>query len=450
MQILHITVHLGAGAGKAIGGIAIEDKKNKHKIIVLDKPEKMGHVEKCASNEVEVIITPSIQQIREEAIGADIIIINWWHHPLLYNVLNEISSIPSRLVIWSHINGLNYPQLTYDFANCFDFCLFTSSIILKNKNWNVNQVDKIKNKSDLIYGMGDFRPEKFVPKKNYSIKAEESNKQIKIGYTGSLDYAKIHPQFVSWIKSIIENHPEVTIEIAGDVTKQIKEDVNSSSVSGNVRFLGFRNDINELLCGWDIFIYPLNPHNFATTENSLIEAMASGLPIITSCGEAEKAIITHDRNGFLAEDEKEFADLFELLVSDETLRVRLGQQARADAIKTYSISENIENLHKAFNKIITSEKTTHHFSKAIGENPFEWFVSGCNQKEIELFRKLSTLYLCDDNCEKIAEDIRLQIENMDTIFISESKGSVEQYCRYYPENEELANIAELIKRYRGV
>lgn len=450
MQILHITVHLGAGAGKAIGGIAMADKENKHSIIVLDKPEKMGHIEKCISNGIELLIMPSLSRIIEEVVKADILIINWWHHPLLYKVINDISLLPSRLIIWSHINGLNYPQLNYQFAECFDFCLLTSSVILENKNWSLEQTERIKNNSEIIYGMGDFRPESFASKNNYNIKTETDNQTIKVGYTGSLDYAKIHPQFVIWIKAIIEKYPEVIIEIAGDVTRQIEEDVDLFEISDNVHFLGFRNDIKELLSSWDIFIYPLNPHNFATTENSLIEAMASGLPIITSCGAAETAIISNGRNGLLAKDEKEFSCQFEKIVSDGLLRARLGRQARIDATERYSLVTNVGNFDRVVDMIMTREKKPHDFVKAIGDSPFEWFISGCNQKEIELFRKLSTVYLCDDNCEKIDADTRLQLENLDTIFNSESKGSVNQYCRYYPENEELANIAELIKRYIGV
>ena len=44
MKILHIAVHLGGGAGKAIAGIALECKSEaEQKIIILEKPNDMTY-----------------------------------------------------------------------------------------------------------------------------------------------------------------------------------------------------------------------------------------------------------------------------------------------------------------------------------------------------------------------------------------------------------------------
>ncbi len=40
MKILHIAVHMGAGVGKAISGIALSDKVNEYNIFLLDEPFK--------------------------------------------------------------------------------------------------------------------------------------------------------------------------------------------------------------------------------------------------------------------------------------------------------------------------------------------------------------------------------------------------------------------------
>ena len=40
MNILHITTHMGGGVGHALSDLTLWDKQNKHKIIILQKPEK--------------------------------------------------------------------------------------------------------------------------------------------------------------------------------------------------------------------------------------------------------------------------------------------------------------------------------------------------------------------------------------------------------------------------
>ena len=116
MRILHIAAHMGAGAGKAISGMAISDRESKHRIILLDKPEKSDHIIRCRQRGIEVLICTEKEQIKREVSEADVVVVNWWHHPLTYKALAEISDIPARIVLWSHVNGLNYPVLKPEFA----------------------------------------------------------------------------------------------------------------------------------------------------------------------------------------------------------------------------------------------------------------------------------------------------------------------------------------------
>lgn len=445
MKILHITVHLGAGAGKAIGGMAIADKTNTHRIVILDQPQKMDHINDCINNKIEVLITPSVQQIREEVVSADVVIVNWWHHPLLYKILYEISSMSSRMILWSHVNGLYYPQLNYGFITCFDACLFTSKISLENKLWDLKQLDFVRSKSTLVYGMGNFHPEDFLSKDTYHICKDSNIQAIKVGYTGTIDYSKIHPDFLKWFKKVIDKHPEVRFEMAGDASKQILQDVERLKLTNNVIFLGFRKDIKELLSTWDVFVYPLNPKNFATTENALIEAMASGLPIVASSGDAEKNIITHDKNGLLARDEEEFAYFVERIITEENLRSRLGHQARLNAIATYSIEDNVERFKSVMNAVMLQEKSIHDFKPIIGDNPFGWFICGCNAEDSETLKELANV----NAGINLDRNVKTKIEALDDIYKNKSKGSIEQYYRFFPDNEKLKKLVDLINICRG-
>ena len=77
MKILHITAHMGGGAGKAIAGLAINCNKiagEEHKILLLESPQKLHYVEECKQSETEVIVCEEFYKIGSYIEEADIVL----------------------------------------------------------------------------------------------------------------------------------------------------------------------------------------------------------------------------------------------------------------------------------------------------------------------------------------------------------------------------------------
>lgn len=436
MKILHIAVHMGAGAGKAISGLALSDDRNTHKILLLEKPEKTDHLDRCRAKGVNVIISPSREQMVREVLEADVVILNWWHHPLTYKTLMELSDVPSRIVLWSHVNGLYYPRLKPDMVGYFDACMFTSKASLENQDWSEEEKECIHKKSTLVYGMGDFEPGSFREKPEYSLSQE-----ISVGYVGTLDYAKLHPDFVNWLKEVVDFSPKVCFKIAGDPAPELEEDIRKAGLSENVELLGFRTDIPELLCKWDIFIYPLNPLNFATTENALLEAMAAGLPIIASDGIVERSIIEDKETGFLVSDAATFAKRMDTLLQDKNLREKMGQNARCAVVETYNGAANLGRFHEVVNTVMTHPKTKHEIASVIGTEALSWFLSGCGTEETKLLKELSQSRPGEAGWQKAA----VKLTGLSRIYKGNAKGSIKQYSRYYPEDKGLSTLTKIME-----
>ena len=441
MRILHIAAHMGAGAGKAISGMAIADREHEHRIIVLDKPEKTNHITRCSQHGIQVDACLSPEQERVEVAKADVVVVNWWHHPLLYKTLLNISKVPSRLVLWCHVNGVHYPQLQPSFLSCFEGYMFTSSASFGNDNWSKSEREEIKRKGILVYGMGDFNPENHIIKPDYEINTEN----IKVGYVGSLDYAKLHPDFVAWLKEVIKKNKHIKFELAGDVTEQLRIDVEKAGILGCVDFLGFRTDVKELLPKWDAFIYPLNPYNFATTENALIEAMASGLPIVASNGLVERTIIHDGVDGLLVGDKDAFSERLMELLKDKNFREGLGKSARVTTLDRYSVTANKQRFNEAVSKTLDDGKIIHNFSLVLGDSTFEWFLCGCSANDAEKLRFLSKVESSSVEHNKVSQ----VISSLAGIYKGKEKGSVAQYCKYFPGDEQLNALAMVMKTCGG-
>ena len=297
MKILHITTHMGGGAGHAISDLVLHDKQNCHCIILLQKPEKTKYIDLCIENGIDVFVEVSIKIIVDLMKKTDIVILHWWHHPLMCRFLNDFPEEPVRLILWSHISGCTYPLLSYRFASKFFKIFFTSQYSLENPNWLESEREKICNMSCVIWGLSEVSA--MQSKCDYRLK----NDKYKIGYTGTLARSKIHPEFPTICKKILDAVPKAEFYLLGDKESGawMIDKLQKLGIADKVHLEGDVNNVNDWLRDFDIFGDPLNPYQFATTENSILEAMSVGLPVVLLNQATEKYIVTHKEDGILAD-----------------------------------------------------------------------------------------------------------------------------------------------------
>ena len=125
------------------------------------------------------------------------------------------------------------------------------------------------------------------------------------------------------VKKSTDNKINYTIIGGGAYLEQIKE--KTKEYDTNVKFTGFLNDPKEVLETSDIFVYYSIHDNF---PNSILDGMASGLPVITNNVGAVPEIIESERDGYVAEYDEDYQEYFLNLVEDYKLREKIGQNAR--------------------------------------------------------------------------------------------------------------------------
>jgi glycosyltransferase involved in cell wall biosynthesis len=86
------------------------------------------------------------------------------------------------------------------------------------------------------------------------------------------------------------------------------------------------------------------------TPNSLLEAMASGLPVVATRVGGIPEVVVHGHSGLLAHpgDPDAFGDLIARLASDPDLRHRLGRQGRGRAVERYDRATMIRSIAPLF------------------------------------------------------------------------------------------------------
>ena len=112
-----------------------------------------------------------------------------------------------------------------------------------------------------------------------------------LGHVGRFSFQKNHDFIIDVFHQLylLDNSYKLLLIGTGDLQEQIKEKVKQLNLENNVIFLGNRSDVNELMQAMDVFIFPSHYEGLPVT---LVEAQASGLPILKSSHVPDQCIMT--------------------------------------------------------------------------------------------------------------------------------------------------------------
>lgn len=107
------------------------------------------------------------------------------------------------------------------------------------------------------------------------------DQKIVIGNTGRFTEQKNQKFAVKIFDEIYKKNKNVTLLLIGDgpLKKGLEDETKFLSVYNNIKFLGERTDVNELLQAMDFFLFPSTYEGFGI---ALIEAQAAGLMCLAS------------------------------------------------------------------------------------------------------------------------------------------------------------------------
>ncbi|HMO25015.1 MAG TPA: glycosyltransferase family 4 protein, partial [Tepidisphaeraceae bacterium] len=130
--------------------------------------------------------------------------------------------------------------------------------------------------------------------------------------------------------------------------------VDELKVRGAVRFMGAVDNasVRSLLLEHDVFALPCRVDSAGDKDGIpvvLMEAMASGVPVVSGDLEAIRELIQHDQSGLLVDGARvePTRDALARLAEDPSLRMRLGSAGRQRVIDEFSLETNITRLEAA-------------------------------------------------------------------------------------------------------
>lgn len=182
--------------------------------------------------------------------------------------------------------------------------------------------------------------------------------KFRIGTISRLTYQKNPLLLVEIASQIISKYPNTEFSILGAGL----EDHLKDNVIKRIKDLGIENQFKILNWGahdnsisylkqLDIFILP---SIFEGLPLSLLEAMAIGLPVVTSKCDGCNDVIQNNINGYNAITVNEFVDALINLIEKEDIRKRIGLRGREYVFKNHNMELYIKKLENYYSNVLAN------------------------------------------------------------------------------------------------
>jgi glycosyltransferase involved in cell wall biosynthesis len=216
--------------------------------------------------------------------------------------------------------------------------IFASNHIAKQnkKVYGIN----FKNSSIVLNGIDTSR---FKSKSTYT----KRDKFI-ITMVGRLDGSKDFDTLIKIAPILAKDIDNLTINIVGDGDDRVRlenlsKEHNSNSI---IKFLGRRSDVDDILHDSDIFVF-LNKflEGFGLV---IVEAMSTGLPVVSYNIGANSEIIDDGIDGYLVNSKDELIEKILKLYNSEDLMKRIGQNGYKKAKAKFDVRDMVKEYEKRY------------------------------------------------------------------------------------------------------
>lgn len=273
--------------------------------------------------------------------------------PLFFSVMTALLSPRINLVYTEH--GRLYPErrrfkryllnplLAMRIDHIVSISDSTKQAMARYDNFPARRIQVIQNGVDFANLMPDFD----ILAKKGSLGVADHNPIV--GTAARLDEIKNIPMMLRAFRLVLEAMPEARLLVAGRGPKEadLKKLAAELGISKEVIFIGLRYDLPEIYRLFDIFLLSSHTEGISIT---LLEAMASGIPTVTTAVGGNPEVVLPGETGYLvpANGEQEMAARILELLRDRGKRRRFGECGRSRAIERFAFDRMMESYQHLY------------------------------------------------------------------------------------------------------
>jgi sugar transferase (PEP-CTERM/EpsH1 system associated) len=177
-----------------------------------------------------------------------------------------------------------------------------------------------------------------------------------IGTVGRLEPIKDQRTLVRAFVELAGRFPELRgrlrLVLVGDgsTKRDLQELLGDSGLAGQVWFAGSREDVPQLMQAMDVFVLPSLAEGIS---NTVMEAMASGLPVVATDVGGNAELVVDGETGFLVprDDPPRMATALSNYLRKPEIVEQHGQAARNRAEQAFSLAVMVDSYRRVYRQV---------------------------------------------------------------------------------------------------
>lgn len=176
-----------------------------------------------------------------------------------------------------------------------------------------------------------------------------------VGIVARLGEEKDHATLLRAVARLRSSRPEPPLRLLvvgdGPLRSGLEALARDLGIADVVQFPGSRPDVPDLLRAMDVFVLPSLSEGF---PNALLEAMATGLPVVASAVGGSREMVADGETGFLVppQDPERLAERLALLWDDPHLRSETGRAARSFVADGFSYGRTVRRFEDLYDRLL--------------------------------------------------------------------------------------------------
>ena len=180
-----------------------------------------------------------------------------------------------------------------------------------------------------------------------------SDRDVVLASVGRQEFQKGQWVLLEAMAALAATEPRLRLLIAGrpgNATPRLHAVMEATALNGEVRWLGHRDDVPEVLAAADVFVFP---SLYEGLGGALIEAMALALPIVASDLPAIREVVDPQGNAILTRpgSSDELRAAVAELIGDAPRRASMGGRSRQVFEERFMLERSAARMYELFERV---------------------------------------------------------------------------------------------------
>jgi glycosyltransferase involved in cell wall biosynthesis len=354
-EILHVISQLSrGGASRSLVAIAAQAARltgDRHRVVSLLEPGA-GALALAERAGLAVLSQPDADTVDRAVAKAAIVQLHFWNTPELYALVRRPLP-PMRTLLWSDVFGDTPPHvLTDTLVGWADAvvatCAGSSQLPVLSRAG-----DQDGWRTSMVLNTPDFERLAHV--------APRAHAGFNVGYIGTVDFVKMHPDFVAMSAAVDVPGARFVVCGGGGGFRELVRQAQALGAADRFDFRGYLEDLAPVLEVLDVFGYPIADYSYGTADLALQEAMYAGVPPVVFAPDGVHPLVDDDVNGLVARSGAQYSRAIERLAREPETRGRLGAAAAERARTEFGAATSARRLVGVYDRLMRSAKRLHRW-----------------------------------------------------------------------------------------